>query len=589
MLRRAWENHLNAPWSTAVGRLFDAAAALVLGIVHTSYEAQGPMQLEAIAAPAAEVPALPMTLDAGGLLRVDWAPLIDVLCDATRSAAERAGHFHDALARTILLIAEGERAKRGDFAVGLTGGVFQNRRLTEAAQTAPGAGGFSRAPGRGAALQRCRHRVRTDRRGGCGGCRTMIDILIAAYLRYANRSAMQLEPLPADRSLPPPDPARRYLLYVHVPFCPALCPFCSFHRVVLRDDKARRYFAALRTQLRQYAEAGFRVGSVYVGGGTPTAVPDELEHTLELINELFGRQSFSVETNPSDLTPAVTGMLRRAGVERLSVGVQSFDDGLLRAMGRYEKYGSAAAIREHLAAVADTFPTLNIDMIFNLPGQTRSMLERDLDILAGELRAQQVSFYPLMVAGSTRLAMRERMGGYGANREREYYRLIQRRLAADYRASSAWCFSRGKAAIDEYIVTDDEYLGAGSGAFGYYQGLLYSNTFSLNRYAQLTGTWRSPVTMARRNERARADALRFPHAPVRSVARQGVRPTQVRPALRAPPVAGDRFLSGHRCAARHGLAPRAHRARHVLLGGDDAGVLHRREPLSRADAAQYSS
>jgi hydrogenase maturation protein HypF len=135
LLRRAWDHHLNAPWSTAVGRLFDAAAALVLGIVRTSYEAQGPMQLEAIAAPAAEAPALPVKFEAGGLLRVDWAPLIDVLCDATRSAAERAGHFHDALARTILLIAEGERAKGGDFAVGLAGGVFQNRRLTDAAQS----------------------------------------------------------------------------------------------------------------------------------------------------------------------------------------------------------------------------------------------------------------------------------------------------------------------------------------------------------------------------------------------------------------------------------------------------------------------
>jgi hydrogenase maturation protein HypF len=134
LLRYAWEHHLNTPWSTAAGRLFDAASALVLGIVRTSYEAQGPMQLEAIAAPAAEVPALPMTLEASGLLRVDWAPLIDVLSDATRSAAERAGYFHDALARTILLIAERQRAKRGDFAVGLTGGVFQNRRLTEPAQ-----------------------------------------------------------------------------------------------------------------------------------------------------------------------------------------------------------------------------------------------------------------------------------------------------------------------------------------------------------------------------------------------------------------------------------------------------------------------
>lgn len=331
----------------------------------------------------------------------------------------------------------------------------------------------------------------------------MIDLLLAAYLRYANRSAMRLEPVPARFTLPPPDPARRYLLYVHIPFCPALCPFCSFHRVLLREDKARHYFAALRTEIQRYADAGFRVGSVYVGGGTPTAVPDELERTLELINRLFGRQRFSVETNPSDLTPSIIAMLQRSGVERLSVGVQSFDDGLLRAMGRYEKYGSAAVIRERLAAASGAFPTLNVDMIFNLPGQTRAMLEHDLDVLVGE-QVRQVSFYPLMVTTSTRTAMRERMGGYGANREREYYRLIQRRLAHDYRASSAWCFSRGDSALDEYIVTEDEYIGAGSGAFGYYRGLLYSNTFSLNAYA---GARRWPVTMAR--EMSELEQMRY--------------------------------------------------------------------------------
>jgi len=76
---------------------------------------------------------LPVALEAGGLLRVDWAPLLDVLGDGTRSAAERAGYFHDALAHTILSIAEHERAKHHDFAVGLTGGVFQNRRLADTA------------------------------------------------------------------------------------------------------------------------------------------------------------------------------------------------------------------------------------------------------------------------------------------------------------------------------------------------------------------------------------------------------------------------------------------------------------------------
>jgi len=134
LLRRAWASGLNAPWSTAVGRLFDAAAALVLGVVRTSYEAQGPMQLEAIAAPDAEAAALPVTTEAGGMLRVDWAPLLDVLCDGRRSAAERAGHFHDSLARTILVIAEHQRARCSDFAVGFAGGVFQNRRLTDTAQ-----------------------------------------------------------------------------------------------------------------------------------------------------------------------------------------------------------------------------------------------------------------------------------------------------------------------------------------------------------------------------------------------------------------------------------------------------------------------
>jgi hydrogenase maturation protein HypF len=142
LLRRAWASHINAPWSTAVGRLFDAAAALVLGMTHTSYEAQGPMRFEAVAAPAAPAESLPLRVDPDGLLRADWASLLDVLCDPTRSAAERAGHFHDSLAHTILRVAERERDRRGEFAVGLTGGVFQNRRLADSAQALLERAGF---------------------------------------------------------------------------------------------------------------------------------------------------------------------------------------------------------------------------------------------------------------------------------------------------------------------------------------------------------------------------------------------------------------------------------------------------------------
>ena len=326
--------------------------------------------------------------------------------------------------------------------------------------------------------------------------------LIGAGMRFASREAMQLQPAPAGFALPPPDPARRYLLYVHVPFCPVLCPFCSFHRVELRETKARHYFPALHRQIEGYAQAGFALSGVYVGGGTPTAAPQALFELLARIRTLFGSVPVSVETNPNDLRPQVLEPLRSAGVERLSVGIQSFDDQLLRGMSRYDRYGSGDQIRERLRAIAGVFPTLNIDLIFNLPGQSRASLERDLAIILGDGHADQVSYYPLMATAATRRAMREPMGRPTLSREHEYYRLIRERLTGRYDPSTAWCFSKRGGMIDEYIVTDDEYLGAGSGAFGYLRGMFYANTFSLNRYGALASGAAGPVTMYRQmNER----------------------------------------------------------------------------------------
>jgi coproporphyrinogen III oxidase-like Fe-S oxidoreductase len=334
--------------------------------------------------------------------------------------------------------------------------------------------------------------------------------LLGGAMRIASRESMRLHPTEPGFRLPPPDPARAYLLYVHVPFCPVLCPFCSFHRVALREAKARRYFPALHRQIEGYAAAGFRLSGVYVGGGTPTATPLALFELLSRIRARFGVVPISVETNPDDLKPEILEPLRAAGVSRLSVGIQSFDDALLRSMGRYEKYGSGDAIRGRLARVAGQFATLNVDLIFNLPGQTHASLERDLGILRGDGSADQVSYYPLMVTAATRRAMSGRMGDPTFRREHEFYRMIRERLADTYAPATAWCFSKRAAAIDEYIVTDDEYLGAGSGAFGYLDGMFYANTFSLNGYGALANRAGGPVTMYRQmtlRERMRYDLL----------------------------------------------------------------------------------
>jgi hydrogenase maturation protein HypF len=138
----AWERRLNCPQSTAMGRVFDAAAALVTGIHTTSYEGQGPMGLEALCARDGEALALPLGRDREGLWRLDWAPLVARLRDADLAPAQRAADLHATLARSILDQAMLFRDEQGVDRVGLTGGVFQNRGLSEQAAGLLQAQGF---------------------------------------------------------------------------------------------------------------------------------------------------------------------------------------------------------------------------------------------------------------------------------------------------------------------------------------------------------------------------------------------------------------------------------------------------------------
>ncbi len=143
-LHQAWSHRLNSPASSAAGRLFDAAAALCGICTHASFEGEGPMRLEAEASPAGgHVVDLPLQRDASGVWRSDWAPLLPMLTDNTRPVAERAAAFHLSLAQALVDHARQLRAQTGIRAVGLTGGVFQNRVLAEAAIGRLEAAGFA--------------------------------------------------------------------------------------------------------------------------------------------------------------------------------------------------------------------------------------------------------------------------------------------------------------------------------------------------------------------------------------------------------------------------------------------------------------
>jgi coproporphyrinogen III oxidase-like Fe-S oxidoreductase len=319
--------------------------------------------------------------------------------------------------------------------------------------------------------------------------------VILPFFRHSSRAAMEFDAGPV--SVPAPPPGGEPFLYVHVPFCHVLCPFCSFHRVEYRERKASRYFHALRREIETYRDAGFRFTGVYVGGGTPTVAPGELAATLDLIRHSFPVREISVETNPSDLTEEILDLLCSRGVNRLSVGVQSFDDELLREMERYEKYGSREAILTNLERARGRFETLNVDMIFNLPHQTPAILEADLQTVVASA-ANQASFYPLMTSDEVRRKMTARMGRLDRRRVRDYYGTILGRMADGFTPSSAWCFSRGRGGgVDEYIADAADYVGVGSGAFSYVGGAMYATTFSLHAYADRIARGLPAITQRR--------------------------------------------------------------------------------------------
>lgn len=328
-------------------------------------------------------------------------------------------------------------------------------------------------------------------------------------MRGVNRKSMRFGGETEDIPAPQPRTDGKYLLYVHVPFCETLCPFCAFHRVEYAPDKALSYFDALRAEIRYYREIGFDFCDVYIGGGTPTVDIQELAETIELIRALFSIQRISAETNPNHLDDERVKVLAESGVNRLSVGVQTFDDQLLKNMRRYAKYGSGEQIIDRLREANGAFETLNIDMLFNMPKQTEQSLARDLDIINGRLDVDQVSFYPLMAAETTRRRIIKEMGGMPEDREERCYSMIRSAMAHRYHPVSAWCFSRTSEAIDEYIVDHEEYVGVGSGAFSYVGGKLYATTFSIPRYKELIPRRGIGITQSRELSRLEQHRYHF--------------------------------------------------------------------------------
>ena len=280
-------------------------------------------------------------------------------------------------------------------------------------------------------------------------------------------------------------------LYIHIPFCRTLCPFCCFNRYLFQEDKARQYFKYLKRELDLYIQKGFTFSDFYFGGGTPTILMDELEGFIDYLKARFNVKRISLETTPREVSRENIARLKAAGINRLSIGVQSFDDNIVKAMGR--PFGPGEDMKRRVLMAQGEFDTVNVDFVFNFPGQTVDQFRADVQTFK-ELNIDQATFYPLMASPHKKSALERRFNRVDISQEKRFYDVILNELYADdYKPSTVWCFSRGERMIDEYIIDFDDYIGIGAGSVSIMGGNFYVNTFSLERYGELLSRDTLPI------------------------------------------------------------------------------------------------
>ena len=297
-------------------------------------------------------------------------------------------------------------------------------------------------------------------------------------------------PLPLD-ALWAEEKRDALFLYLHIPFCEMRCGFCNLFTTV---DPARRlaadYLAALRRQAGQMqaalGDAAF--ARMAIGGGTPTYLSAaELDGLFTLARDHFGIDPTSlptsVETSPLTAEPEKLHVLREHGVERISIGVQSFREDEARRAGRPQQ---TSVVERALDAIrALDFPTLNIDLIYGLPGQTVGSW---LESLRAALRdaPEELYLYPLYVRPLTGLGRHATSADDASDIRLQCYREGRRLLLdAGYTQVSMRMFRAAHAAAQTgpvYCVQEDGMVGLGCGARSYTSACHYSNEYAVGAY-----------------------------------------------------------------------------------------------------------
>lgn len=277
-------------------------------------------------------------------------------------------------------------------------------------------------------------------------------------------------------------------LYVHIPFCLKKCYYCDFACYAGQERHLDAYLEALETELAAYP-AGLPVRTIYLGGGTPSILSarqlERLTRAIESHFSVLPGSERTMEVNPGTGGPDLWHAAKELGFTRLSLGVQSFDDALLRAIGR--DHAVADVYRTYTAMRQAGIDNLSLDLIYALPGQSMAQWEATLDA-ALALDPEHFSVYGLILEETTVFGAWHRKGKLGlAPEELEVAmgdRLIARMAEAGYARYeiSSWAKPGRQAVHNRLYWRNEAYLGLGTGAHSYWQGRRYENPRGLLEY-----------------------------------------------------------------------------------------------------------
>jgi putative oxygen-independent coproporphyrinogen III oxidase len=280
--------------------------------------------------------------------------------------------------------------------------------------------------------------------------------------------------------------------YIHIPFCHHICHYCDFNKVFMKGQPVDEYLEALEKEMEITTRGSKSVlETVFVGGGTPTALnEDQLKKLVEAIQRQLSINSnteYTFEANPGDLSREKLKILKNSGVNRLSFGVQTFNDELLHRIGRSHR---ARDVFESIEAAKEVgFENISVDLIYSLPGQTkqdfidsiRTALSLELPHYSGYslIIEPKTVFYNLMQKGKLPLP--------GEDAEAEMYETLMEQMEQhglrQYEISN-FALPGFESRHNLTYWNNDEYYGFGAGAHSYVNGVRQSNYGPLKKYME---------------------------------------------------------------------------------------------------------